>query len=105
MTINLETEVVASTFDPKTRQCAYTIKRNGKRWTVKLPIDDFAKQKTKQAKRDHLARALQSAMNGNPDAPLGTKTDPYTPSTWPDFDTVPKGAWYLNPADGQLAQK
>jgi hypothetical protein len=104
--IALETELVRTSFDPKTRKCYYTIRRNGQHWTVAIPLDDLDKHKAnKQKRRNHLANALTVAMRGAPDPALGSKTDPFKPATWQDFDTVPVGAWYVNPADGKLQQK
>ncbi len=72
MTINLETELVGSSLDPVTRVASYTIERNGKRWTVRVPIDHFEhaakhlKDVTarKRTKREHLGKLLENAMNG-----------------------------------------
>jgi len=106
MTIHLEEEIVGSRFDPVTRTCHYTIARNGKRWTVAVPIDHLEAHKAnKAARRNHLANVLQNAMNGPHDPPSGTKTDPHQPATWQDFDKVPDGHWFINPADGKLTQK
>lgn len=69
MTIALDTEIVASRFDPATRKASYTIERNGKRWTVTIHADEFEKHKNNHAaRRTHLANTLQNAMNGPPDA-------------------------------------
>ena len=38
MPLNLDTEIVATAYDPSTDSCAYTIERNGKRWTVQVPL-------------------------------------------------------------------
>lgn len=68
--VALETEVVATRFDKKTRTCFYTIERDGKRWTVQIPMDEFEKHKrNKQLRRNHLANALTNAMRGKPDEP------------------------------------
>lgn len=113
MTVHLEGEVVASRFDPITRTCSYTITRDGKRWTVSVPLehlDNAAKPHAhapmaKQARRDHLANVLKNAMNGAPDAPAGTPDDPHQPATWQDFEKVPDGASFINPADGKILTK
>lgn len=103
--VALETEVVGSRYDKTTRTCYYTIERNGSRWTVSLPIDQFAKHKSKQLRRNYLANALTTAMRNPPDPPTGAVYDPHKPATWQEFDKLPTGAWYLNPADGKLQQK
>jgi len=66
MTIALETELVGSDFDPKTQLCSYTIGRNGKHWTIKIPLEDIRKL-AKPAKRKFVANKLESAMRGLPD--------------------------------------
>lgn len=100
MTIALDTEIVATRFDPKSRTCFYTIERGGKRWTATVPIDHLQAHKgNKQARRNHLAKVLEQAMAGQPDPPQGTPADPHRPSTWDEFDKVPHGENFLNPAD------
>jgi len=68
MTIHLESEIVASAYDEATHVCSYTIERNGKRWTVKVPIEHLNAHGTgkghKVQRRLHLARLLEQAMNG-----------------------------------------
>lgn len=68
MTLALESEIVASHFNPQTRQCSYTIARNGKRWTVKMHSDELAKHKQRPARRNFIATRLETAMRGEPDA-------------------------------------
>jgi hypothetical protein len=104
--IALETELVASNYDPGTRTCSYTIARDGKRWTVKIPLADLDSYKAnKQARRNHVSNLLEQAMRGPPDPPAGTKDDPFKPGTQGDFDAIPSGAWFVNPADEALHQK
>lgn len=104
--IALETEIVGTRFDKKTRTGYYTIERDGRRWTVAVPVADLDKHKrNKQLRRNHLANALSRAMLGPPDPPAGTKADPHKPATWQDFDKLNAGVWYLNPSDGELQQK
>lgn len=68
MTIHLETHVVASRLDEATQTCHYTIERDGQRWTASVAMDDLRKyQNNKQARRAHIANALQAAMQGKPD--------------------------------------
>lgn len=65
MTIHLDTEIVATRFDPVTLSCSYTIERGGKRWTVEIPKAHFDKHgANKIAKRTHLATVLNNAMLG-----------------------------------------
>jgi hypothetical protein len=70
MTINLDTEIVATAFDPATNTCAYTIARGGRRWTVQVPLAQLdAHGASKDARRAHLANVLDAAMQGAPDDP------------------------------------
>lgn len=104
--IALDSEVVASRYDPKTRTCFYTIERDGKRWTASVPLDHLETYKgNRQKRRDHVGRCLEQAMRGAPDLPAGTQRDPFRPQTAPDFAALKPGAWYVNPADGKTLQK
>jgi hypothetical protein len=68
MPLNLDTEIVATSYDPSTDSCAYTIERNGKRWTVQVPLAQLdACGANKQARRDYLGNVLLAAMDGPPD--------------------------------------
>ncbi len=68
MTINPESEIVASRHDPVARVFHYTIERGGRRWTVAIPEDDLNRHKAnKQARRNHLGNALNVAMMGKAD--------------------------------------
>jgi hypothetical protein len=68
MPLNLDTEIVATAYDPSTDSCAYTIERNGKRWTVQVPLAQLdACGANKQARRDYLGNVLLAAMDGPPD--------------------------------------
>lgn len=77
MTINPETDVVATSHDPVTRTHSYTIARGGKRWTTQIPDTDFGQfgpvmganaDLNKMRRRQHLATRLEAAMAGAPDA-------------------------------------
>ena len=76
MTIALDTEIVATRFDPLTQTNYYTVERNGHRWTVAIHNDHFhhvAKgaahpREASTKRRDHLARKINEAMLGQPDA-------------------------------------
>lgn len=77
MTIALETEVIASSYDKRTRVHSYTIERLGRQWTVSIPESEFQKHGVlvgaqagvnKLRRRVHLASALSDAMQGPPDA-------------------------------------
>ena len=70
MTIALESEIVATRFDPLGQACYYTIERDGKRWTVKIPLSDLDKHNGpnhKALRRNYIATALQNAMRAAPD--------------------------------------
>jgi hypothetical protein len=106
MTIALESEIVMTAYDGKTRTCTYTIQRDGKRWTVKVPLAHLEAHKGhKPKRRHHVAKLLQGAMQGQHDQPAGIYTDPCRPQTAQDFANLKAGAWYLNPADDGLYQK
>jgi hypothetical protein len=75
--IALDSEIVATRYDPFTRTCFYTIERNGKRWTATIPLKHFEDRgfimgaqhlPSRQQRRDYLASMLEQAMNGPPDA-------------------------------------
>lgn len=72
MTIALDNEIVSTGHDPKTGYSSYTIERNGKRWTVRVHESEFHKIGTTPAsiaqRRGHLAKVLEQAMRGEPDA-------------------------------------
>ena len=74
--IHPETEVVATTYDAKTRTCHYTVQRDGKRWTAAIPLSQFENMgyklgqqhiPSRQQRRDHLMAMLENAMRGKPD--------------------------------------
>ena len=66
--IALESEVVGTHYDPKTRICSYTILRDGKRWTAHVPLEALEKHKgNKKLRRDFIANALVAAMRGPAD--------------------------------------
>ena len=71
MSVNLDSEVVATAFDPATRTCSYTIERDGKRWTVPIPLHQLEQHGNtvsgQQSRRTHLANLLEAAMRGKPD--------------------------------------
>jgi hypothetical protein len=68
VTIHLDSEIVATGFDPLTQTCTYTIERDGKRWTATVALAEFNKLgANKVAKRNLVANALTSAMAGAPD--------------------------------------
>jgi hypothetical protein len=68
MPLNLDTEIVATAYDPSTDSCGYTIERNGKRWTVQVQLAQLdACGANKQARRDYLGNVLLAAMDGPPD--------------------------------------
>lgn len=66
--IHPDSEVVATAFDPISGVCAYTIQRDGKRWTARIHVDELNKLgANKQARRTYLSNALKQAMIGPPD--------------------------------------
>ena len=70
MTVNLDTEIVATTTGIGTagETCAYTIGRDGKRWTVRVPLAQLeAHGANEDARRAHLANVLTAVMQGAPD--------------------------------------
>ena len=68
MPLNLDTEIVATAYEPSTDSCAYRIERNGKRWTVQVPLAQLdACGANKQARRDYLGNVLLAAMDAPPD--------------------------------------
>lgn len=78
MIIALESEIVATRYDPQTRTCFYTLERDGKRWTAAIPLTHFEQMghsvgtnhpPSKQQRRDHVATTLVNAMRGPADEP------------------------------------
>jgi hypothetical protein len=68
MTINLDTEIVSSSYDIDARMNTYTIRRDGRRWTVQIPDSAFAVHATnRQARAAHLGNLLTAAMRGKAD--------------------------------------
>lgn len=64
MTVNLETEVISTGFDVDSNSGVYTIQRGTKRWTVKVPLAALEVHKgNMQARRTHLANALEAAIS------------------------------------------
>lgn len=73
-TINLDDQIVGSTFDPQTRICTYTYEHHdGERYTITVPLDDLHKlgttPATLQQRRDHIARRILSHIQTNPPDP------------------------------------
>lgn len=72
MSIALETEVVASAFDPIGQTHTYTIARNGKQWTVCIPAQQLDLHGANAAaRRKHLTLILEGAMRGLADGEKG----------------------------------
>lgn len=68
MTINLDTEIVATAHDPISRMNSYTIERGGRRWTVQVHMDEFQRcGPGAQARRNLLGHRLMTAMQGKAD--------------------------------------
>lgn len=67
-TINIDTEVVASRYDPVTRINFYTIGRGGRYWTVQIHSNDLDNHgPNAEARRAHLGNVLNQAMQGKAD--------------------------------------
>ena len=75
--IHPETEIIETRSNPATHVHTYVIAREGKRWTVDIPDDEFRQfgpvigashVQNKQARRTYLARRLVAAMEGPKDA-------------------------------------
>lgn len=70
-TINPESQIVGSSFDPLSRICSYTYQHSdGSRYTVEVPLDDLHKIGTTPATRDqrrkHLAMKILNHIQINP---------------------------------------
>lgn len=68
MTLALETQIVASSFNRLTRLHTYTVRWNGRNWTTSVPDDDFSRLPGKAQRRAYLATRLSAAMQGPCDA-------------------------------------
>ena len=65
MTLSPETEIVSTQFDEQARICHYTVAREGKRWTVSIPIDELHKLGANhRARRMFLANKVAAAVAG-----------------------------------------
>lgn len=69
--INLDDQVVASSYDSASRVCSYTYQHSdGSRYTVKVPIDDLHKlgmtPMNRQQRREHLATRILTHIQTNP---------------------------------------
>lgn len=76
MAINLEDEIIASSYDALARTHSYTVARGARRWTVTVHDDDFQQYgaiagasaaQNQSNRRSHLARRLDDAMRGPAD--------------------------------------
>jgi hypothetical protein len=66
MTLNLDGEIVATAYDPASG--SYTLARDGRRWTAAVALAQLEAQgANKEARRNHLANVLFTAMQGPPD--------------------------------------
>jgi hypothetical protein len=69
--INLDDQIVATSYDAATRVCSYTYEHtDGSRYTVEVPIDHLHKigttPATEQVRRQHLAQKILSHIQTNP---------------------------------------
>lgn len=76
MTLNPETQIVASGYDAAHHVHTYTVEHDGKRWTARITDAEFARLgpvlgatavSAKQARRAFLARKIREAMDGPAD--------------------------------------
>lgn len=71
MTINIDTEIIATRYDAATKTNHYTIERGGRRWTVEVHDDHFDKLGrgigSRQRRRTHIANRLEIAMRDKAD--------------------------------------
>lgn len=71
MTINLDTEIVATRYDPQKRSCFYTVERNAKRWTAEIPLDALNAlgpiPLNKAKRQQYVAKVLTDKMMEAPD--------------------------------------
>ena len=64
MTINIETEIVGSSYDPRTGTCSYTVRKDGKEVTVEIPVADLDRHGgNRRARQTHLANKLTEALS------------------------------------------
>lgn len=71
MTVNLHDEVVSTKFDDKRRMCIYTMHRDGRSWTIEVPLKEFEQigmqDQRKAARQNHLRNKFLTAMKGPSD--------------------------------------
>ncbi len=68
--INLDDQIVGSTFNPQTRICTYTYEHHdGSRYTVEVPLEELTKLGTtpmnRVTRRNHLATKIMTHMQSN----------------------------------------
>ena len=71
MTLNLETDIIATGHDPIDHTHTFTVEVRGRRYTAKIPdtkLANFTGPRGRQAKRECVAAAIRAAMAGEPDA-------------------------------------
>lgn len=77
--INMDTEIVATMFNKVTNTVAYTVERDGERWTVNIPVKELDAigpiSLTKKQRMDFVGRKLQQVMMG-PGDPAPAKPNP-----------------------------
>jgi hypothetical protein len=69
--INLDDQIVATSYDRKARVCSYTYQHSdGSRYTVKVPLDELTKLGTTPMSRDvrrkYLATKIMNHLRTNP---------------------------------------
>ena len=71
MTLNLETDIIDTDYDPIKRVHTYTVEVRGRRYTASVPdaaLATLTGPRGRQAKRERVAQAIRAAMAGEPDA-------------------------------------
>lgn len=79
--INLDDQIVASTYDKAARTCSYTYEHtDGSRYTVTVPLADLEKvgpmPQAKMARRQHLAQRVLTHIQSNPPDPEPDERSP-----------------------------
>jgi hypothetical protein len=69
--INLDDQIVATTYDKQTRICTYTYQHtDGSRYTVTVPLDELTKlgmlPMNRETRRKHLATKIMNHIHTNP---------------------------------------
>lgn len=76
--------------------------------TVKAKIDEWTGQRDELKRK--LAELVPGGYSATPQKPVavlgqGTRSDPARPTSKEQFNSLPSGAFFINPSDGKLRQK